>query len=105
MQFYKRIGGLNRAAAVLAELVEAVEIGKINREFVRGIQTSVLQRLGYLLETVIEKQDFADQLYACTRAAELNFFPVSLDAGRNKRGFSAANRWKIMVNTTIELDS
>lgn len=104
VQYQKRIGGLNRAAAVLEELAETLDVGKFNRDFLSETQTSVIQRLGYLLEEVIGYQDLSEKIYTKTQDMKLYFFPVPLDSAKNKRGFSGDNRWKVIVNTEIEIE-
>lgn len=104
VQFHKRIGGLNRAAAVLEELAEAITIEKINREFVSETQISVIQRLGYLLENVAGLEEIPEKLYQCAQDLEISFFPVALNAACRSRGFAANNRWKVIVNAEVELD-
>jgi len=104
VQFHKRIGGLNRAAAVLEELAEAIEAEKINGEFIGEIQISVVQRLGYLLETVVGLEEIPEKIYRCAQDLQINFFPVALNPAGTSRGFSAANRWKVIVNADVELD-
>jgi len=104
VQFHKRIGGLNRAAVVLEELAEAINIEKINREFIEETQTSVIQRLGYLLETVVGLEEIPEKLYRCAQDLQIKFFPVPLNAAGKIRGFSAVNRWKVIDNAEVELD-
>lgn len=104
VQYQKRIGGLNRAAAVLEELSEAVRLEKINREFMDEIQTSVIQRLGYLFETIVGNEEIAEKIYQCAQASGSSFFPVPLDPAKKTRGFSGGNRWKVIENTEVDLD-
>lgn len=104
VQFHKRIGGLNRAAAVLEELAEAVVVEKINQDFLCEVQIAVIQRLGYLFETVIGRQELSDRIYDCTQSIGLKFFPVPLNSAKKGNGFSADNRWKVIANVEIELD-
>jgi predicted transcriptional regulator of viral defense system len=104
INYQKRIGGLNRAATVLEELAEAIDVEKINSEFLLEIQISVVQRLGFMFEFVIGNQEIAQKLYDCAIESKLDFFPVPLDSAKEKRGFSGDNRWKVVVNTTVELD-
>ncbi len=104
VQFHKRIGGLNRAVAVLEELAEAINIEKLNQEFLRETPTSVIQRLGYLLEMVVGLEEIPEKLYQCAQDLNINFFPVLLNSLEKSRGFSAVNRWKVIVNAEVELD-
>ena len=51
-QYEKRIGGINRAATILIELMEVIKPQQFNTLLLRHAHVSVLQRLGYLLEFV-----------------------------------------------------
>ena len=104
VQYQKRIGGLNRAAGVLEELAESIRPDKITSEFLSENQVSVIQRLGYLFENVIEQKEIAERMYECASDAQLKFFPVALNSVKKTRGFSGENRWKVIKNTEIELD-
>ncbi|CAN5759835.1 hypothetical protein BH20ACI4_BH20ACI4_20830 [soil metagenome] len=104
VQYQKRIGGLNRAAAILEELAESINIEKITQIFLSELQITVIQRLGYLLEEVIENQDLAEKIFTLSQNMNLNFFPVPLGSSKKKRGFSSDNRWKVVANTEVELD-
>lgn len=102
LQHSKRIGGLNRVVEVLSELTDAIRIEKLNKEFIQFVPAAVIQRLGYLLETVIGAETIAEALY---RSADLNlenFFPVPLSPTGRKRGFPVETRWNIIVNESID---
>jgi predicted transcriptional regulator of viral defense system len=104
IQFEKRIGGLNRAATVLDELVEEIKPDRLTKEFVQYIPVSTLQRLGFVLEHILHQNAHASALYAQAMNAELQFFRIALKQGAPIRGFSSHNRWKIIQNITIEHD-
>ncbi len=104
IQFQKRIGGLNRAASVLEELAESIRPERITPEFLSEIPVSVIQRLGFLFEFVIENEEIAETIYQGIRDANFRFFPVALDPARKTRGFSGENRWKVIKNTEVALD-
>jgi predicted transcriptional regulator of viral defense system len=104
VQYQKRIGGLNRAATILEELAESINIEKINRKFLSKLQTSVIQRLGFLLEEVIEDQELSEKIFVLSQKMNLKFFPVPLGSAKEKRGFSSNNRWRVIVNTEFDID-
>ena len=66
---------------------------------------STIQRLGFMLEHVILEQDMADGLYDLLVRSDKrfgyvplsHFAPCGTDAERDKR-------WKIIINTQIEVD-
>ncbi len=104
VQFDKRIGGLNRAATVLNELAEAINIDKISKDFFKEVPVSTIQRLGYLLDKVLNHQALAAYLLEQCKKAGLVFFRIPLKTGAGTNGLSSDDRWKVIVNTAIEVD-
>lgn len=60
------------------------------------------QRLGFLLEFIFEKKETANALFDTLSPRILYHYPM--DPGKEKKGFSSANRWKIIENRRIEGD-
>jgi len=104
VQFEKRIGGLNRAATVLNELADVLRPTDFNTELLDYAPTTALQRLGYLLEFACYKTELADALFDAMGKHPLNCFRIPLKASSATKGFSSENRWKVIVNTEIEID-
>ena len=50
-----RVGGMNRVATVLRELVESMNTDKIESELIKLLSIPTTQRIDYLLETVLEE--------------------------------------------------
>jgi len=103
VQFDKRIGGLNRAATVLNELAEAIKPEQITKSLLKEASVTTIQRLGFLLEVIL-KQDIGSLLYEECKKAGLEFFRIPLKTSSKKIGFSSDERWKVIVNTEIEID-
>ena len=104
VQFEKRVGGINRAAAVLNELAEAIKTTDFSPVLLRHVPVSALQRLGYLLEHVCFHPELADALFEAMKREDLGFFRIPLKAAKETKGYSSENRWKVIVNTEIEID-
>lgn len=102
--YNNRIGGVNRAASVLNELAEVMKPERITQELINTFTIPTIQRLGYLLDVVLEQKTLADKLYAESRKLKKAFFRQPLKAGLEKTGFPTNNRWKIIINTDIEID-
>lgn len=103
VQYEQYVGGLSRSATVLAELVEQVDFSKMGTAFFDHTTVPTLQRMGYILEHVIDAPEQADAFYRQLLAygRRLNYIPLSLrHSGSNKRD----KRWKIEINTEIEPD-
>ena len=104
IQFEKRVGGLNRAATVLKELEEEIKLTDFSSSLLQHVQVTNLQRLGYLLENTCNKTELADALFDAMKQERLELFRIPLKASIASKGFSSANRWKVIVNTGIETD-
>lgn len=104
IQFEKRVGGMNRVATILNELAEAMNPEKITAAFVRDMATTVVQRLGYLLDKELAVNSLADKLYDECMRAGLKFFRIPLKTSARTKGCSSNNRWNVIANIKIESD-
>jgi len=104
VQFEKRIGGLSRAAAVLSELVEEIKIENINENFIKEIPVTTIQRLGYLFEKVLKNNQLAERLLEQSKMKAKRFFRIPLKTQAQIKGFSFDAKWKVIINTEIEID-
>lgn len=102
VQFASNIGGYGRAATVLAELMEAVNINKLIDVF-PYTSTAAIQRLGYLLEFVLSEQEQADMLYRALRENKTSYKVVPLST-EHPYAVAERNRWLVIANIEIELD-
>lgn len=104
IQYAKRVGGLNRVATVLAELAESIKPAAFNSALLKHVPVSALQRLGYLLDKVIRNQPLADALYKTLEKNNAAFFRIPLKAAAMDKGFPSDEKWKVIINTTVELE-
>ena len=97
-----KVGGLSRIAEVLSELAETIKPDdwKILAEF--DVKIAPLQRLGYILEKVLEENNLADNLYQVIQNRIR--FRVPLNPRKGKSGFPVNNRWKVIENYQIEAE-
>ena len=65
---------------------------------------STWQRLGYIWEKVMEQETLADDLYQKLAEHQKKLFRIKLKATGNKNNLPTDDRWKIIINTTIETD-
>ena len=104
IQYERRIGGINRAANVLNELMDVLKPSDFSDDVIRHANLTTLQRLGYLLEFSCSNSELSDALFTKLKQTKLRFFRIPLKASIQTRGFSSGNRWKVIVNTDIDLD-
>ena len=102
--YQERAGSITRAATVLAELVEKTDFGRLGPEFLKVAPVACFQRLGYILEEVLEEQEAADALYELIKRAGVRLQRAALKAGKEISGAELNSRWKILVNEQIEID-
>jgi hypothetical protein len=100
--YQHRIGGLNRATTVLYELSESMSPAKLKKIFNNNIQLSVLQRLGYILEFVLNKNELAGVIKSYL--SDKKIYRIPLKPGYKKEGFAVNDDWKVIKNTKIETD-
>lgn len=104
IQFEKRVGGMNRVATVLNELIEVINPQDFNNYLVENVPVTALQRFGYLLDKVFENNSLADALYQLLQTQNIVLYRIPLKASKTTKGFSSDEKWKVIVNTVIEID-
>lgn len=104
LQYVNYIGGVNRAATVINELCERIRPVRFTPELILSTQAAVLQRLGYIIENVTGNQKLADDIYKKVKKVIPEFRPRLLKTGGTAKGFETDPKWKIVINTEIEID-
>ena len=104
IHFEKRIGGINRAASVINELAESIKPGDFSAELIAHASVSAMQRLGYILEFACSQENLADHLFESLKNNQIKFFRIPLKASLKAINYPTDNRWKVIVNTEIEID-
>jgi predicted transcriptional regulator of viral defense system len=104
IQFEKRVGGINRVSTVLNELVESIKPEMFNNELLAHVPVTALQRLGYIIETVLENELLSNTLYKALEQRDTIFFRTPLKTTSPIAGFPINERWKVIMNTEIEID-
>lgn len=103
-QYEQHIGGLSRTATVIEELAEQLDFQGASKKLFGYASIAAIQRLGYILETVLERKETADVLYEELRAYSKRFRYVPLSAHKPAIDSEKDIRWKVMINSTIEPD-
>ncbi|MEO8822749.1 MAG: type IV toxin-antitoxin system AbiEi family antitoxin [Ginsengibacter sp.] len=104
INYEKRIGGLNRASIVINELVETIKPNDVNMELIKYAATSTLQRFGFILEEILNKKELADKIFSLCKKKGTTFNLIPLKSSGKKSSKKINERWKIMINTEIEID-
>ena len=66
--------------------------------------TAVFQRLGYILEHVLERADLAETLYSKMEVAGLKFRKIPFKINKPTEGCEVDKKWKVIINQEIEID-
>lgn len=104
VQFEQHIGGLSRAATVLSELLENTDFSGASKELFSYTTLSTIQRLGYIVDVILEDNHQADVIYAemMKYRKKIQYCYLS---NRHKLDKTLINkRWRIFINTEIEPD-
>jgi len=104
VQYSQLIGGLSVAATVIAELVEKADFSKNTESLVNATTFPTLQRLGYILDAVLDEQVAADSVEEMLKPyfSDLKYRPLRTDI--KQEGAERNKRWKIITNQDIEPD-
>jgi predicted transcriptional regulator of viral defense system len=101
--YFGQSGGFNRVATVLEELVESLDAGKLLDLAKKFTPLSAVQRLGFLLEEVLGRQDLSDPIKEYLQT--IKYFPILLRPQHEKPAMITGNDWKVVQNIEIEMDS
>lgn len=105
VQYSQYIGGLSRASTVLAELMDSTDFANANPYLYQFTSLSTFQRLGYLIEGILENQKQADALHQRLREAQFSFRWTALSRQKPADDtMPRSSRWKVIVNTDIQVD-
>ena len=104
INYHKTIGGFNRAATVINELSEEISEDEINSGVLNLTPFANIQRLGYLWEYVCEQVSLSDALFKIINRSSRQLKSYKLNPAMDKQKQKITNRWKINVNTNIEID-
>ncbi len=104
INYEKKIGGLNRAANVINELLETIKPKDISGELINYASVTSLQRLGYILNEILNGNELAEKINKQCKKAGKTFYLIPLKASGKKRKDLINDKWKLMINEEIEID-
>jgi predicted transcriptional regulator of viral defense system len=93
--------GVNRVVSVLQELTESIKPVALAKVAKRFTPTASIQRLGYVLERVLQEEKLSDAMWKVVK--ERNLFPIPLSPGKPQKG-ETDSKWKVIINIDIESD-
>lgn len=106
IEYQNKVGGLNRVCYVMNELCDSLNFENVGDDFFRIYGLPVYQRLGYILEYVLEEKELADQLY--NRMERLGLTSglrrVPFKVGKPIGDCEINHRWKLFINQEIDIE-
>lgn len=105
--YENRIGGLERAAEVIRGFTEELNIAESNPALWDSFPIPVIQRFGYILESILGYPNLGDAVHQKVRIMGISFRKSLLDPKmklKNTNECPYNPKWKIVVNTGLELD-
>jgi len=84
--------------------MEVVKFGKLDNTFFDYVQTSAIQRLGYLLENELEQAGQSDILFSKAQTYGCKFQKIPLKYSKSTAGCVINEKWKVIINEKIEID-
>jgi predicted transcriptional regulator of viral defense system len=106
LSFPKRSGHLNNIATVLEDLLDEIDIKKLaDLCSKKSVPTSIIQRLGYLLDIVLGEKEKAKFIYE--KMKERRPYKVALSKSKKNRDLSSVpffEKWMIYENVIVEPD-
>lgn len=98
-----KIGGMSRAAEVIAELDESFELSDKDYELLKMYPVPVIQRFGYVL-SLLEYEEHAEWLHQACLALGIKYRYAPLKAGKKIEGCERDEQWKLIINNEIDID-
>ena len=102
--YTNRIGGLNRTCNVLNELTESINPKKLEHDLLKLFSVATIQRLGYIFDSILNEGRLANKLWKASQDLNLKFFRQPLNTFKKSSGYITDPRWKIVINTEIDID-
>lgn len=103
VNYFNKIGGFNRVATVIEELREVIKPKELINAAKHYEDIVVVQRLGYLLDCVLEEKELSNALFNYLKTKM--FYSTLLRPQRKKPdNMITGNKWKIVPNIEIEAD-
>lgn len=84
--------------------MEVLKPSDFNNDILAHAAVTALQRLGYLLEFACLNSDLSNALIKKMAQQKLRLFRIPLKASEQTKGFFSDNRWKVIVNTEIDIE-
>lgn len=99
-----KVGGLNRVCTVMNELVDCLDFSNVDDAFFKIYGIPIYQRMGYILDDILEESELAEILFDRLKALNVTFRKTAFKAGKETAGCEVDEKWKIIINQEIDID-
>lgn len=100
VQHNNKIGGLNRVATILDEMIENINPKKLKRIAKEANNVSSLQRLGYIFDKVLQAHELSEVIKEVI--SNKKTYRILLSSQHPKKKHEIDREWNIIINTKIE---
>lgn len=104
VHYTTQVGGINRVSTVLNELADQMKPERLNLNFVNSIPAATLQKLGYLLDEILKRNELADQLHKSAMGAKITFFRTYIGKQGKSKKYVFNPKWNIVNHLKIKID-
>ena len=104
VRYYSRAGGIAHVTEVLSELAESIDFATLGTDVFLSEPKTVSQRLGFILQHVLDEATLADTLYERLMQAGIVLQRTKLMPGITESDFGYDKRWNVVVNYLIEVE-
>ena len=101
VKYESSVGYLERSAKVIYELAEVVEVDELE-PLLPLFSTRSLQRLGYILEKVVEESRLHPAVFSFLKSHNLKYIPLISNYGGVV--IERDDKWKIEVNEEMQIE-
>lgn len=86
------------------ELVDSLDFSNVDDSFFKIYGIPIYQRLGYILDVILEEADLAESIYNRLKSLNISFRKTVFKTGKRTVGCDINEKWKIIINQEIEID-
>lgn len=99
-----KVGGLNRVCSVLHDLVDTTDWDLVDDSIYSIYPIPVYQRLGYILESILEEKEQSDKIYTALKRTGKRIRTIPFKNGKTIESCFSDNRWNVIENQEIDID-
>lgn len=96
--YCNRVGGIKRASELISEFSDALFSQRIVEPLLRAFPVTTVQRMGYISEYILKRNDLARTLHKLCIVLALNIYRQPLSPQHGTAGGYTDRKWQVIVN-------